>query len=80
MRRSPLVAILLALGALVPVACGKYGPPHRVGVTASPAGLPASPAPPPYFGTEGTGILNPTSEPLPVPTAPPEEPEEETAP
>ena len=80
MRRTPLAATLIALVALLSAACGKYGAPHRTGVPASSSGLPASPAPPPYYGTEGTGILNPTSEPLPVPSAPPEEPEEETAP
>lgn len=78
-RSSFVAASCLVLTAWLAGACGKYGAPHR---TASPsAATPsASPIPPPYFGSQGSGVLNPTSEPLPVPTAPPEEPDEETTP
>lgn len=80
MRRSVLGASSMALLLLLVGGCGKYGAPHRTGSAPATATLPSSPIPPPYFGTEGTGIENPTSDPLPVPTAPPEEPEDEPTP
>ena len=80
MKRSFPLAAAITLTVLLAVACGKYGPPRRVGQAVPPATLPSSPIPPPPMGSEGTGILNPTSEPLPAPMAPPEEPEEDPAP
>jgi hypothetical protein len=80
MKRSFSLAAALALTVCLAVACGKYGAPRRIGEAAPPETLPSSPIPPPPMGPEGTGILNPTSEPLPAPTAPPEEPEEDPAP
>ena len=79
MRSFPLTAAIV-LAVLLAVACGKYGSPRRVGEAVPPATLPSSPIPPSPMGSEGTGILNPTSEPLPAPMAPPEEPEEDPAP
>ncbi len=80
MSRSLLHRAALVLAAVIVAACGKYGPPHRAGGPTPAATLPGSPIPPPPLPPEGTGILNPSSVPLPVPSAPPEEPEEDPAP
>lgn len=72
MSRRGFVAALLLVTVADLVACGRYGPPHRRdGSTDADAGA---------SGTQGTGILDPSSDPLPPPEAPPEEPEEEPAP
>ena len=70
-RRASAAALLLVAAAGL-AACGRYGPPRRMGGSGdTDQGTP---------GPEGTSILNPTSDPLPPPEAPPEEPEEEPAP
>lgn len=82
--RSTGLALLLVLSALLAAACGKFGPPRRTGTGASTSGaLPSSPIPGMLNGPEGTGILNPQSDPQPAPMAPaelPDDPEDEAAP
>lgn len=72
MSRRSLAGVLLVATALGLAACGRYGPPRRPDSTTS--------ADPGGLGPQGTSILNPTSEPLPAPEAPPEEPQEESSP
>jgi hypothetical protein len=66
-----LLAVLILTLALAP-ACGRYGPPRRTYVPV--AGQPPSQVP---LEREGTSILNPDSDAVPAPVAPPELPEEE---
>lgn len=69
-------ALCVALAVATLGACGKYGPPRRMGQPPpQQQSVQPSPIPPLPTAPEGTGILNPTSEPLPPPTAPSQEPE-----
>jgi hypothetical protein len=77
LRRLAAVALVLTLAT----ACGKYGPPRRVGAPPPPpSSLQTSPIPPQPIGPQGTGILDPDSGSVAPPVAPPEEPEEESSP
>jgi len=70
-RRSRSAGSLLLLALLAPAAaCGKYGPPRRVGEP--PALGPQTP-----LGEGGSSILNPSSIPPPAPTPPLPVPAEE---
>lgn len=68
MRRAGVLLLVVALAALA--ACGKYGPPRRIG--APPDLQPQTP-----LGEGGSSILNPRSVPLPPATPPLEPPLEE---
>jgi hypothetical protein len=65
-----MLAVLVLALALAP-ACGRYGPPRRTYVP--PPGQPSEVP----LEQQGTSILNPTTDSVPAPEAPPELPEEE---